>query len=346
MIINDNNLVTKSNSLILCPYNLTSEEQKIILTLSSTVQPEDKKFKAYEFKIKDFLKLLNIKDQSKYSGIPKITKSLMKKPFEIREGNKTIQLTWLSSVEYEDGSGKVILCFDPKLKPYLLQLSKFFTSYKLGNVLQLKSKYSIRFYEILKSNQFKKMFIVDIKEFKKILGIESEYTRFYDFKLRVLEQAKKELYSKTDIGFTYEEIREGRRVTSLKFYIFENFLKSKNQMEFTANEKEIDSIDKLKIEMESIIKREVNIEILKNTIKKNNLSIDDIKYYLKNWGSFDYKTKKDPVGFFLYCVINKTPIPKSQNGTGYAYKPEQSRNFDQREYDDDFFESLYENPME
>lgn len=341
MIVNNNNLVTKSNSLILCPYNLTSEEQKIILTLSSTVQPEDKEFKAYEFNIKDFLKLLNITDQSKYSSVPKITKSLMKKVFEIKEGNKTVQLSWLSSVEYESGSGKVILCFDPKLKPYLLKLSKFFTSYKLGNILQLKSKYSIRFYEILKSNQFKKILIFDLKELKKILGIQSEYPRYYDFKIRILEQAKKELCSETDIGFDYEEIRENRKIKAIKFYIFNNSAQTNNKIEISANYNSKNELEKLKEEMETIIKQEVNINILKNTIKKNSLSINDIRYYLNNWNSFDYKTKNDPVGFLLYCVINKKPIPTTQNGTGY--KPEQSTNFDQRIYDDEFFDSLYDN---
>lgn len=340
MIINNNNLVTKSNTLIISQYNLSSEEQKIILTLASTVQPDDKEFKSYEFRIKDFLKLLNIKDQTKYSLIPKITKSLMKKVFEIREKNKIIQLTWLSSVEYEQGSGKVTLCFDPKLKPYLLKLSSFFTSYKLGNILQLKSKYSIRLYEILKCNEFKKTFVIEFEELKKILGIDSEYPRYYDFKIRVLQQAKKELYSNTDLGFSFEEIREGRKVKLIKFYIFENSKEVNEPVAIEANAILEDEIKKLQIEMEKIIQRDVNIEILKSTITKNNLLLADLKYYLKHWQVFNYKTLKDPVGFFLYCVINKRPIPEMQKG---YYQPIQSTNFDQRVYDDDFFESLYDN---
>ena len=97
-----NYLVSKSNNLIHSHYNLTVIEEKIILTLASMVQPNDNEFKAYKFKIKDFLELLKIKDQSKYKEIPKITKNLMKKVFEIKENDRVIQLAWLCSVEYRN----------------------------------------------------------------------------------------------------------------------------------------------------------------------------------------------------------------------------------------------------
>ncbi|OOB76386.1 hypothetical protein AXF41_12460 [Clostridium haemolyticum] len=66
----------------------------------------------------------------------------MKKVFEIKEDNRLIQLAWLSSVIYEKGSGEVILKFSPDLKPYMLKLNKLYTSYRLANILSMKSKYS------------------------------------------------------------------------------------------------------------------------------------------------------------------------------------------------------------
>ncbi|MCB2362164.1 replication initiation protein [Clostridium estertheticum] len=44
-----NYIVTKSNSLINCNYDLSVQEQKIILTLASMVQPQDTEFKEYDF---------------------------------------------------------------------------------------------------------------------------------------------------------------------------------------------------------------------------------------------------------------------------------------------------------
>ncbi|NGT79626.1 replication initiation protein, partial [Clostridium perfringens] len=142
-----NYLVTKSNYFIMnSSYDLSLEEQKIILTLASMVQPNDEEFKPYIFKISDFMELLGVNTKTKYTEIPKITKDLMKKVFEIEEDDVIIQTAWLSSATYKKGSGIVELEFSPKLKPYMLKLNSMFTQYKLANILSMKSKYSPRIY--------------------------------------------------------------------------------------------------------------------------------------------------------------------------------------------------------
>ena len=106
---------------------LSTEEQKVILTLCSMVSPEDREFNRYMFRIADFMKLLGVETKTKYTEIPKITRSLMSWVFEIEEDGRLIQMSWLSSAVYEKGSGYVELEFSPRLKPYLLQLKSLFT---------------------------------------------------------------------------------------------------------------------------------------------------------------------------------------------------------------------------
>lgn len=216
-------IVTKSNKLITCNHKLSLQEQKIILTLASMVQPSDTDFKEYEFKISEFMKLLGVDTKTKYKEVPKITKELMQKVFEIREGKEILQLSWLSSARYKIGEGTVVLKFDSNLKPYLLGLKEFYTSYKLDNVLSLKSKYSIRIYEILKSNLYKKSIDIELEELKKMTGaIENTYNTYANFKNRIIVKAQQELCEKTDICFNFEELKTGRKVTSLKFMIYSN----------------------------------------------------------------------------------------------------------------------------
>ena len=218
-----NYLVTKANTLITANYDLSLQEQKLILTLASMVQPTDEEFKEYEFKIKDFMELLGIETQTKYTEIPKITKELMKKVFEIKEGKDIIQLSWLSSARYKTGEGLVILKFDSSLKPYMLQLKELYTSYKLENILSLKSKYSLRLFELLKSNEYKKIWKIELEELKKLLGAtEKSYSIYQNVKNRIILKAQKELKEKTDICFDFEEIKTGRKVTSIKFFIKSN----------------------------------------------------------------------------------------------------------------------------
>ena len=101
-------IVTKSNYFIMnTSYDLSLEEQKIILTLASIVQPSDEEFKPYKFKIAEFMKLLGVDTKTKYTEIPKITRDLMKKVFEIQDEKKLIQTAWISGAIYEKGSGMV-----------------------------------------------------------------------------------------------------------------------------------------------------------------------------------------------------------------------------------------------
>ena len=215
-------------------YDLSLEEQKLILTLTSMVEPEDEEFKPYKFRIADFIKLLGVENQSKYTETPKITKELMKKVFEIEKDDTLIQTAWLSSVTYKKGSGIVELEFSPRLKPYMIKLSSMFTQYKLVNILSMKSKYSPRIYEILKCNEFKKQGYIEIEveELRRLMKSDRIYPLYADFKRRVIGQAQKELNKLSDISFDFEEIKTGRTITSLKFYINSN--KSINKVHYEA----------------------------------------------------------------------------------------------------------------
>jgi plasmid replication initiation protein len=336
--LDSNNLVTKSNSLITAQYDLSVEEQKIILTLASMVQIDDKEFEPYTFKIKNFMELIGITTKTRYTTIPQLAKKLMKKVFEINEGDKTLVISWLSSAEYTRGSGQVTLCFDPKLKPLLLKLNSLFTTYRLENILKLKSKYSIRIYEILKSSQFKRQGYVTIKldDLRKTLGIKAkEYSRFYNFKQRVLEHSQNELALYTDITFNFEEIREGLKVSAIKFYIRtnnQNYQDSKGRI-IGLDQKEPDNIiDK--------INKTLGVSFHLNALKKliELKGIEKINYYLDNWNRFDCSNKSNIAGFFYKAILEEWEIPQK----GFA-RPIQATNYKQREYDDEYFDSLYDN---
>lgn len=301
--MNQNFIVTKSNYFIgNSSYDLSTEEQRIILTLASMVQPEDEGFKPYDIKISEFLNLLGLKDRSKYSQLPVITKELMKKVFEIKEEKSTIQVAWLSSAEYNHETGVISLEFSPRLKPYLLQLKNYFTQYKLSNILQMKSKYSPRLYEILKMNEFnKKGFEISVDELRRLFKAENLYKNYNDFKKKVILKAQEELNLYTDIKFDFLEIKLGRKVDSIVFFIFKNknqevpkkskkIVKTKKEInteKFIKNqEKDIEKNQKVHQEFEELYKNflelpeEKRIEIEKETYED----------FLKESNSIDNKT--------------------------------------------------------
>lgn len=214
-----NNLVTKSNLLIEANYKLGVVEQKIILCLASNINPADSDFKTYTLPIKEFTNLLGLKGTPKYTELRQITKELMQKVFEVRIDKKVIQVSWLSYVAYNETEGAIDIRFDPFLRPYLLELKKEFTSYKLENIIKLKSSYSIRIYELLKQYEKLQERTFHLTSLRKMLGAEDIYPAYGNFKQRVLVPAQKELKMKTDISFEIEEVKKGRKVEKIKFLI-------------------------------------------------------------------------------------------------------------------------------
>jgi hypothetical protein len=157
---------------------------------------------------------------SAYRECRKITKSLLTRVLEIHEPGRLLQVNWVSSAEYIDGSGMVNLSFDPLLKPYLLQLKGNFTSCKLEMMLGFKSQYTVRMYSLLKQYERLKKREMEMSELRDTLGLtKNQYQRYNDFKKDILEATQKELKEKSDLSFEFDEIKFGRRVGAIRFHI-------------------------------------------------------------------------------------------------------------------------------
>lgn len=224
MELSQKTLVVQSNRLIEAKYRLSVEEQKIIKILISQIRREDGEFKDYEFRVKDLAEMLGMGHKDIYRVLPKITERLMSRvlKFYNPDTQTLLQTSWLSSAEYRKGQGTVSLCFDPKLKPLLLQLQSYFTKYELGQVMQFKGQYTIRLFELQKSflgRNIKEVFF-SLSDLWEMLGLQKdEYKIFRDFKNRVLEPARIELLEKTEKSFNWEAVKQGRggKVVGVRF---------------------------------------------------------------------------------------------------------------------------------
>ncbi|GAB6583026.1 replication initiation protein [Bacillus luti] len=215
----DTNIVSKSNTLIEANYRLSLVEQKIMLCLASNIEPADRDFKTYTFPIKQFHELLGLGGSTKYTELSKMTKDLIKKVIEIKLGDDLIQVSWLSSAIYNKNRGTIDIRFDPLLKPFLLELSSKFTSYRLANVIKLRSTYAIRIYELLKQYENLKERTIPMDDLRYYLDARDVYPSYANFKQRILVPSQKELIKKTDISFDFVEIKKGRKVDKIKFII-------------------------------------------------------------------------------------------------------------------------------
>ena len=228
-------LVVKGNDLIQKNrFELSLTEQKTVAYVCSMIQPmqtEESGFKLeYEFKIREYCKICGIDyDNGKnYQDVKATLKKLRDRSMwmTLPDGSETT-VSWLDRVTTNKRSGLAHIRIDDRLIPYLFDLKQQFTQYQLYNVLGMKSAFSVRIYELMKSYSFRHTMEIDLNELKKLLMVEDvkSYNRFPDFRRFVLEKAQSEINELTDIDMTFEPIKTGRKVTSIKFTIDEKFKK-------------------------------------------------------------------------------------------------------------------------
>ena len=214
-VVKDNQIIQKSR------FDLSAQEQKIILYLITKIKPDDTELKLYEFKIVDFCKVCGIdKDNGKnYIDLKKTIKELADKSMWVKlENDKETLLRWIERPYIDDKSGTIEIKLDELMRPYLLQLKEKFTAYSLCYTLALKSKYSIRIYELLKSYENLQEWSFDIAVLKKMLNAE-KYTMYKDFRVNVIDVALKEINEYSDITVTYTIEKQGHKAHKIKFKI-------------------------------------------------------------------------------------------------------------------------------
>ncbi|MCB2309260.1 replication initiation protein [Clostridium estertheticum] len=336
ILTNNTNLLVKSNYIIEASYRLGLQEQKIISLLTSKISKEDSEFTPYKFTRLEISNILinhkiNLKELNKY-----IT-NLRNAELVIFKEDSTLYTKWLSSAEYFK-NGNIELCFDSKLKPYLLQLKEKFSKIYLDQIVSFNSIYSIRIYELLKQYEKVGSRLITVEKLRSILSINSTiYKRYADFKKQVITNTKIEINKKTDISFEVEEIKTGRKVTSLKFYIKSNDKVQKCTPVFSTSEDEV-SATLIESEEESPIKKIMDImHDSKITALEARFILDTAKGDLNIFKEKYAIAKKVPkikniVGWVIKAIKDDYQAPKGKENVGSF------NDYEQREYDFDELE--------
>lgn len=216
-------VVVKSNSLIQqTRYELSLQEQRLLLYLISKIKPDDKALEEIEIPIKEFCKVCGIdyiNDGRAYQYTRHTLKTLADKSnwIEFEENTETL-VRWIDTAELNKTKGKIKVGLSKTLMPYLLDLKKQYTSYPLLNILPMKSKYGIRLYEILKSYANLGSKRISIDELKKRLNAEN-YKNITNFKQKVLYPALKDIEQYGDIKVSTIFIKTKNKITHIEFVI-------------------------------------------------------------------------------------------------------------------------------
>lgn len=297
--ISDHYIVSESNALIEARTNLTLYEERLIYILASRIHPEDTKFKTHHFKVKDIAEKLGLTEKNFYKRVREIIDSLQDKKVIIEEKsmNSTLSAHWLAAARYYHGKGMIELEFSEMLRPYLLQLQQNFTKFKLWNVLYLKSFYSSKLYKLLKQYlplQKRKFTMEQLRE--KLEIEEGKYVKYSHLKNRIILSAQSELETKTDIKFTFDEIKSGAKVVGIVFHIFPNH---RGAREALNDDEYIDQEDTIELLARFEIKKKVANELVK---KFGELRIkDNIKYVYEKKRNIEVSN----MAGYIICAIEE-----------------------------------------
>lgn len=215
-------LVVKANEMVQkARYDLNITELKLLAYIFSKVKPTDTELQEYSFPIKDYCQVCGIDYTSgkHYQRIKDTLQALRDKSFWVMDENGRETLVgWLQKARINKGSGRITVKLDEDMQKYVLNLINNYTQYELLSTLPMKSAYSFRIYELLKSYAFAKSHTFDIDDLKKKLVAE-HFSNFKDFRRRVIETAVKEINLYTDIEVSWEPVKYGNKVIQIAFHI-------------------------------------------------------------------------------------------------------------------------------
>lgn len=212
-------LVKKANDLIEAKYNLSKNEQRLVLYLVSTIKKEDSDFKNYEFTFDEISKLTDISKTRVYEELSNIAENLLKKPICFFDESKKFYCNWCSGFEINNSTLECKIRFDPGLKKYLLQLKECFTAYEFKNITGFESRYSFRFYEICKQYEKLKTRKISIYDLKNFLGIENKYEKISDLKRFVIEPSLVDINTHSDLYVSVIYVKRRRTIVAVEFII-------------------------------------------------------------------------------------------------------------------------------
>jgi plasmid replication initiation protein len=220
----EENIVMKANQLIRGRINWTKLEHRVVAMLVAQLKRDDDAFEMQRVHISDLMDMAQISSRDIYSRAEEVCRKLLNQKVHVRtrteDGRRMYQgYNCLSTCRYVEGSGYIEAKFNDDMKPFLLQLKRQFTMYRLQNFMQLSSQHSMRMYELIKMQEGLRHLRLSVEELREVLCCKHTYDRFSDFRRYVLERARTEIEETCDTYYTYAVEREGRTPKWVRFLI-------------------------------------------------------------------------------------------------------------------------------
>ena len=282
--------IYKSNNLVESSYSLSLNAQRLIymgakklkpIFIKSNIKPSQlksflatKTFGDLKIYVTEFKNEFNIKGNYLYDTFVDVAKELWNSKIQYMSNDgKIIEKRWVITCEYDPKNCCISLTFHPDLILDLLVFKNKYNKIQHNATKALKNSDQIRTYELLKRYVKRGVRRFELEDYRYKLAYDDDiYPEYSKLKQRKIKPTIKAINENTDIEiYDFKEIRYGRKVGAIEFYIRDN-----KEAQLEENEELIDdSIDPSHVENVSrILGRNLSAGMVS---KITNISLNSIK---------------------------------------------------------------------
>lgn len=182
------------------------------------LQPEEIK-REHTLSAKEFGGIFKTDLSNSYKALRKAVNKLLKTDVTVPEEGTTSywRINVCSQAKYVKDEGKIEIQFTDSIMPYLKQVKERFMVYNLADISNFKSIYATRLFELLQEFKETGWMIKSLDELRQAFSVGSKYNNYGHFKSRTIVPACEEINNNYHIKIHFEEIKEGKSVTAIKF---------------------------------------------------------------------------------------------------------------------------------
>ncbi|KKY01397.1 hypothetical protein VN21_09040 [Paraclostridium benzoelyticum] len=225
--LESNRILMKNNMLVKARYSLSLIENRVFLSMLYKLQKKSDGVLTCSISHSEFKDIIKFKQKNTVKGVLEVLEDLRKKPIYFKEekknkkGNLWGAYGFINGYEYDDELGIFNIEASEKIHNLLKEYLKMgYTPVNVQIWLSLNNSYAQRFYDLLRLwSGTKDTINYKLDEIKELLMLEDKYSKYNDFKRRVILPAIKELNETGYFEIDIKENKVGRKVDSIDFYI-------------------------------------------------------------------------------------------------------------------------------
>lgn len=215
------------------PDRMSVNAMKLFRLTIAQCRMNDKELYEYTFKAEELAKAFHIESRNLYRDIQAMCISMMQ--MVLLYGEDDSRKSWkmkhiVEECSHEEGSGEIVIKLHREMTDLLLRLKRDFTQIPIASVLLMRSKYSIRLFELLCEKMKNCLPYADtatevtltLEEVRKATGTDKRktYDKTSNLKARVLKPSLSEIEESAGWKILCYDLKKGRAVIGFRLEIW------------------------------------------------------------------------------------------------------------------------------